>query len=119
MKNDNKKPLLSEALAGEDNKGSQSALADQHRDRITRFGTLKHRAKNQEQFLWSLFSPGKNTDESNLAVKHAQKLKGCANFLLFKNFYTIDQVKLTSPTFFCFENASLTTLCIFLICLIS
>ena len=95
MKKDIKKPLLSEALAGEDNKGSQSAFADQHRDRITRFGTLKHRAKNQEQFLWSLFSPGKNTDESNLAVKHAQKLKGCANFLLFKNFYTIDQVKLT------------------------
>ena len=54
MRNDNKKPLLSEALAGVDNKGLQSALADQHRDRITRFGILKHRSKQQENFLWTL-----------------------------------------------------------------
>ena len=47
---DNKKPLLSEALVGTDNKGLQSANADQHRDRITRFGILKHRAKQQENF---------------------------------------------------------------------
>lgn len=94
LKKDNKKPLLSDALAGDDNKGLESAKADQHTDRITRFGTLKHRAKKQEQYLWSLFTPGKNTQESNLATKHAQKLKGCANFLLFKNFYTIEQVKL-------------------------
>ena len=46
--NFNKKPLLSEALAGKDNKGLQSADADQHRDRITRFASLKHRAKKQE-----------------------------------------------------------------------
>lgn len=91
---DNKKPLLSGALVGDDNKGSVSACAEQHRDRITRFGTLKNRSKKQEQYLWSLFTPGKNTDESNRAVKHAQKLKGCANFLLFKNFYTIEQIKL-------------------------
>ena len=54
MRNDNKKPLLSEALAGVDNKGLQSALADKHRDRITRFGILKHRSKQQENFLWTL-----------------------------------------------------------------
>ena len=50
MKKDNKKPLLSEALVGTDNKGLQSANADQHRDRITRFGILKHRSKQQENF---------------------------------------------------------------------
>lgn len=94
-KKDNKKPLLSKALAGEDNKGLQSALADQHSDRITRFGTLKHRSKKQEQYLWSLFTPGKNTDESNRAVKHAQKLKDCANYLLFRNYYTTGEVKLS------------------------
>ena len=52
--NFNKKPLLSEALAGKDNKGLQSADADQHRDRITRFASLKHRAKKQEKYLWTL-----------------------------------------------------------------
>ena len=46
--NSNKKPLLSGALAGSDNKGLRSADADQHRDRITRFASLKHRAKKQE-----------------------------------------------------------------------
>ncbi|MBV6620852.1 replication protein, partial [Acinetobacter baumannii] len=33
-------------------------------------------------------------DESIRAMKTAQKLNGCGNFLLFKNFYTIDQIKL-------------------------
>ena len=51
MKNDNKKPLLSSTLVGGDNKGLQSANADQHRDRITRFGILKHRSKQQENFF--------------------------------------------------------------------
>ena len=100
MRNDNKKPLLSEALAGVDNKGSQSALADQHRDRITRFGILKHRSKQQENFLWTLAKFRENyptdapNEESIKALKSAQKLNTCGNFLLFKNFYTIDQTKL-------------------------
>ena len=54
MKNDNKKPLLSDSLATGDNKGLQCAKADQHRDRITRFGILKHRSEQQENFLWTL-----------------------------------------------------------------
>lgn len=100
MKNDNKKPLLSEALAGVDNKGSQSANADQHRDRITRFGLLKHRAKQQENYIWTLAKFKENypqdlpSEETTKALKSAQKLQGCGNFLLFKNFYTIDQTKL-------------------------
>ena len=100
MKKDNKKPLLSEALVGIDNKGLQSALADQHRDRITRFGILKHRAKQQENFLWTLAKFKENypndlpSEETTKALKSAQKLQGCGNFLLFKNYYTIDQTKL-------------------------
>ena len=100
MKKDNKKPLLSGALVGEDNKGLQSANADQHRDRITRFGILKHRSKQQENFLWTLAKFKENypndlpSEETTKALKSAQKLQGCGNFLLFKNFYTIDQTKL-------------------------
>lgn len=92
---DKKKPLLSDSLATGDNKGFGSTEVDHHKDRITRFGTLKHRAKKQEQYIWSLFTPGLNTEESNRASKHAQKLKDCANFLLFKNFYTIGDVRLS------------------------
>ena len=101
MKKDIKKPLLSDTLTGVDNKGLQSAEADQHRDRITRFGNLKHRSKQQENFLWTLAKYKENyqydlaNEESVKALKSAQKLQGCGNFLLFKNFYTIDKVKLT------------------------
>ena len=100
MKNDNKKPLLSDSLATGDNKGLQSAKADQHRDRITRFGLLKHRSKQQENYLWTLAKFKENypqdlpSEETTKALKSAQKLQGCGNFLLFKNFYTIDQTKL-------------------------
>ena len=53
---DKKKPLLSGALVGDDNKGFASANADEHNDRITRFATLKHRAKNQENYLFTWLS---------------------------------------------------------------
>ena len=100
MKKDNKKPLLSDSLATGDNKGFVSANADQHRDRITRFGILKHRSKQQENFLWTLAKFKENypndlpSEETTKALKSARKLQGCGNFLLFKNFYTIDQTKL-------------------------
>ena len=101
MQKDIKKPLLSHSLATSDNKGLQSANADQHRDRITRFGILKHRSKQQENYLWTLakyeenYQNDKPNEESIKATKAAQKLLTCGNFLLFKNFYTIDQVKLS------------------------
>ena len=101
MQKDIKKPLLSHSLATSDNKGLESAQADKHRDRITRFGILKHRSKQQENFLWSLakykenYQDDKPNEESVRATKSAQKLLGCGNFLLFKNFYTIEQVKLS------------------------
>ena len=87
-------------MVGGDNKGLQSALADQHRDRITRFGILKHRSKQQENFFVDTGKIQENypidlpSEESVKALKSAQKLNGCGNFLLFKKFYTIDQTKL-------------------------
>ena len=47
----NKKAHNSDALGGVELQALQSAHADQHSDRITRFATLKHRAKNQENYL--------------------------------------------------------------------
>ena len=68
MRNDIKKPLLSSTLVGGDNKGLQSALADQHRDRITRFGILKHRSKQQENFCGH-WQNSKKTIQSTFQVK--------------------------------------------------
>ena len=57
---------------------------------------MKHRAKLQEQYLWTQvdFKSESEDDLSNKALKAATKLKGCGQFLIFRNYYTIDQVKL-------------------------
>ena len=100
LKKDNKKAHISEALAGGEIQALQSSNEDQHRDRITRFATLKHRAKNQENYLFTLAKFKENyekdvkNEESINALKSAQKLNECGNYLLFKNFYTISEVKL-------------------------
>ena len=88
-------------MAGDELQALQSANADQHRDRITRFGILKHRAKLQEQYLWTQvdFKSEGEDDLSNKALKAATKLKGCGQFLIFRNYYTIDQVKLENSTY--------------------
>ena len=100
-KKGNKKAHNSDALAGVELQALQSAHADQHSDRITRFATLKHRAKNQENYLFTLAKFKENyvkdvqNDESIAALKSAQKLNECGNYLLFKNFYTLGEIKLT------------------------
>ena len=100
-KKDNKKAHNSAALAGVELQALQFADADQHRDRITRFGLLKHRSKLQEQYLWTQvdFTAEGENEESNKALKAATKLKGCGQFLLFHNYYTIDQIKLENSTY--------------------
>ena len=103
LKKDNKKAHISNTLAGGEIQALQSANADQHSDRITRFATLKHRAKNQENYLFTLAKFKENyekdvkNEESIKALKSAQKLNECGNYLLFKNFYTIGEVKLQAP----------------------
>ena len=95
-KKDNKKAHNSVALAGEELQALQSADADQHRNRISRFGLLKHRAKLQEQYLWTQvdFNSDSPSEESIEALKAATKLKECGQFLQFRNYYTVDQIKL-------------------------
>ena len=70
-------------MAGDELQALQSANADQHRDRITRFGILKHRAKLQEQYLWTQvdFKSESEDDLSNKALKAATNLKVVASFL--------------------------------------
>ena len=98
LKKDNKKAHISDDLAVDEIQALQSAdAADKHRDRITRFATLKHRAKNQENYLFTLAQFKENYEkdvknqESINALKSAQKLNECGNYLLFKNFYTIGE----------------------------
>ena len=48
---DNKKAHISNTLAGGEIQALQSANADQHRDRITRFGILKHRGETTRKLF--------------------------------------------------------------------
>ena len=103
MNNSDKKTPVICALVGDDNRVLHLQNADEHNDRITRFATLKHRAKNQENYLFTLAKFKENyekdvkNEESINALKSAQKLNECGNYLLFKNFYTIGEVKLAKP----------------------
>ena len=96
LKKDNKKAHISDSLATDEIQALQSADADQHRNRISRFGLLKHRAKLQEQYLWTQvdFNSDSPSEESIEALKAATKLKECGQFLQFRNYYTVDQIKL-------------------------
>lgn len=97
-KNSNKKAHNSIALAGEELQASTSTYVDEHNDRIARLATLKNRAKHQENYLWSIASFDTDSDtkakQSYLATKSAHKLSECGNYLLFKNYYTVDEIKL-------------------------
>ena len=96
LKKDNKKAHISDSLATDEIQALQSADADQHRNRISRFGLLKHRAKLQEQYLWTQvdFNSDSPSEKSIEALKAATKLKECGQFLQFRNYYTVDQIKL-------------------------
>ena len=99
MNLNDKKPRIFDALAGGNIQGLGSADADQHNDRIARLATLKNRAKHQENYLWSISAFNTDTDtkkeEFYLASKAAHRLNGCGNYLHFKNYFTVGEIKLT------------------------
>ena len=98
-KNSNKKAHNSIALAGRELQACVSTYVDNHNDRIARLSGLKNRAKHQENHLWSIAAFDTDTDTKEkrfyLASKAAHKLNECGNYLLFKNYYTVEEIKLT------------------------
>jgi hypothetical protein len=76
-KKDNKKAHISDTLAGGEIQALQSSTEDQPRDRISRFGLLKHSSTLQEQFLLTLldFNSDGEYEISSKAIKAAIKLK--------------------------------------------
>ena len=94
----NKKAHISDTLAGDEIQACVSTCVDNHNDRIARLATLKNRAKHQENYLWSIANFDTDSDtkskQSYLATKSAHKLSECGNYLLFKNYYTVDEIKL-------------------------
>jgi plasmid rolling circle replication initiator protein Rep len=103
--NIHKKTRTFSSLAASEVQVLVSSCDDDHRQRITRLGTLKQRSKDQEQFLFHISdvsevyqaelanTPSKS--ETSLALRYANRLMGCGNYLLFKNYYSIGETKLS------------------------
>lgn len=95
----NKKPRNDgKALAGNSsNQGSEITMDSNanHRHRITSFSTRKQQSKAMSQWLYvhkdkaPLYSA-----EQNRLGYYASSLGGCASWLLFKHYYTLDKYKL-------------------------
>lgn len=101
---DNKKPLTNvDALAGNSfERGSEITMDSNaiHRARITRFGNLKQQSKDMSKWLYArsyeakaLNSPMGDKMAHRLS-HHASLLGSCANWMLFKYYYTLDKYKL-------------------------
>ncbi len=101
----NKKPHNDEMLlAGQSSEQGQDIAVDsnaKHRARITRFGHLRQQSKDMSNWLFTRYDEARSLDTpmGELMAKRfghfANLLSGCANYLLFKHYYTLDKYKLS------------------------
>jgi len=100
---DNKKPRNDVLLAGQASEQGPDITVDsnaKHRARITRFGHLRQQSKEMSNWLYTQNDECRSLDTpmGNLMAKRfihfAHTLSGCANYLLFKHYYTLDKYKL-------------------------
>lgn len=105
LKSGHKKTRSNKGLAAKVDQVLTSSCDDDHSNRITRLGNLKQRSKDQEQFLFHIsdvtevyqaeLSNKPSKSETSLALRYANRLMGCGNYLLFKNYYSIGETKLS------------------------
>ena len=101
---DNKKPRNDVLLAGQASEQGLDITVDssaKHRARITRFGQLRQQSKDMSNWLFTQHDEVNafDTPMGDLMAKRfrhfANLLSGCANYLLFKHYYTLDKYKLS------------------------
>ena len=101
---DNKKPRNDVLLAGQASEQGLDITVDssaKHRARITRFGHLRQQSKDMSNWLFTQHDEARSLDTpmGELMAKRfghfANQLSGCANYLLFKHYYTLDKYKLS------------------------
>lgn len=101
MTNGHKKTRSFNSLAAENDQVLTTSCDIDHTARITRLGGLKQHSKNQEEFLFGIvdlmaaYDDKPSKQETKLALSYANRLMGCGNFLLFKNYYTVGDVRLS------------------------
>ena len=101
---DNKKPRKDVLLAEQASEQGHDITVDsnaKHRARITRFGHLRQQSKDMSNWLFTQYDEARSLDTpmGELMAKRfghfANLLSGCANYLLFKHYYTLDKYKLS------------------------
>ena len=101
---DNKKPRNDVLLEGQASEQGLDITVDsnaKHRARITRFGHLRQQSKDMSNWLYTQNDECMSLDTpmgdlmAKRFVHFANTLSGCANFLLFKHYYTLDKYKLS------------------------
>ena len=101
---DNKKPRNDVLLEGQASEQGLDITVDsnaKHRARITRFGHLRQQSKDMSNWLYTQNDECRSLDTpmgdlmAKRFVHFANTLSGCANFLLFKHYYTLDKYKLS------------------------
>ena len=101
---DNKKPRKDVLLAEQASEQGLEITVDsnaKHRARITRFGHLRQQSKDMSNWLFTQYDEARSLDTpmGELMAKRfghfANLLSGCANYLLFKHYYTLDKYKLS------------------------
>lgn len=101
---DNKKPRKDVLLAEQASEQGLEITVDsnaKHRARITRFGHLRQQSKDMSNWLFTQHDEARSLDTpmGELMAKRfghfGNLLSGCANYLLFKHYYTLDKYKLS------------------------
>ena len=71
-----------------------------HRARITRFGHLRQQSKDMSDWLYAQHDLCNAMDTptgdklAHRLIHSAHQLSGCANYLMFRHYYTLDKYKL-------------------------
>lgn len=90
----NEKPHISESLATCEIVGLNSTCSNEHADRITRLASLKQRANKQSDYLFQSLQKCEDLEQADNMFTLANRLRDCSSWLLFRDYYTIEQKKL-------------------------
>lgn len=98
MKKDTKEEPPSGSDSGRriESEGGQKENGDSHRSKLMRYAKAKRLALAMVIYLRSL---AMGMDERHLAARMAAKMVGCADYLVFRDYYTVQEMRLHAGHF--------------------
>ena len=96
MASEKTKPLADDPSLATQTSGKGTG-AYKHIERISRLSECKQHSQQMAEYLTELTHRASD-NHAKVLRKILARLKGCANYLLFHNYYTIDQIRLAKVT---------------------